>query len=53
MRYVPALCLTLLLAAKANAMGYYPPPAAIPEPSAFGMFAAGAVIVGWAVYRRR
>jgi len=53
MRHVAALALTLLLATQASAMGNYPPPAAVPEPAALGLFAAGSAIVGWALYRRQ
>ena len=53
MRHVAALALALLLATQASAMGNYLPPAAVPEPAAFGLFAAGGAIVGWALYRRR
>jgi hypothetical protein len=53
MRYVAALALALLLATQASAMGNYPPPAAVPEPAAVGLFAAGSALVGWALYRGR
>jgi hypothetical protein len=53
MRHISALALVLLLATQATAMGQYLPPAAVPEPAAFGLFAAGGVVVGWVLYRRR
>jgi hypothetical protein len=53
MRHIAALGLALLLATQASAMGQYLPPAAVPEPVAFALFAAGSALVGWALYRHR
>ena len=53
MRHIAALGLALLLATQASAMGQHLPPAAVPEPVAFALFAAGSALVGWALYRHR
>jgi hypothetical protein len=53
MRHMTALALSLLFAPQAFAMGQFLPPAAVPEPAAFGLFAAGGALVGWVLYRRR
>jgi len=53
MRHVAVLALTLLLATQASAMGYYLPPAAIPEPAAIGLFVVGSAVVYWAISRRQ
>jgi hypothetical protein len=53
MYHVAALTLTLLLATQANAMGKPLPPCSVPEPAAYALFAAGGVVVGWAISRLR
>ena len=64
MRHVLALLLTLALADSATALGKYPPadtlprrpgvaPPVVPEPAALAVFGVGAVIIGYALHRRR